>query len=115
MCAKLSFFFGSHKQSQKLLYSKLNYIGQKHRDSCQFIMQEHFLLKNSPEKFADIKKSRTFALEIKKQHRGVEQLVARWAHNPKVVCSSQASATRKEKQMLLLFYFLLLKSFIIIS
>lgn len=26
-------------------------------------------------------------------HRGVEQLVARWAHNPKVVCSSQASAT----------------------
>ena len=49
------------------------------------------------------------------KHRGVEQLVARWAHNPKVVCSSQASATRKEKQMLLLFYFLLLKSFIIIS
>ena len=27
------------------------------------------------------------------KHRGVEQLVARWAHNPKVVCSSQASAT----------------------
>jgi hypothetical protein len=25
----------------------------------------------------------------------VEQLVARWAHNPKVVCSSQASATNK--------------------
>jgi hypothetical protein len=24
----------------------------------------------------------------------VEQLVARWAHNPKVVCSSQASATK---------------------
>ena len=38
-------------------------------------------------------KSRTFALELRKQHRGVEQLVARWAHNPKVVCSSQASAT----------------------
>ena len=67
-------------------------------------MQEHFLLKNSPEKFADIKKSRTFALEIKKQHRGVEQLVARWAHNPKVVCSSQASATKEEKQMLLFFF-----------
>ena len=31
----------------------------------------------------------------KEQHRGVEQLVARWAHNPKVVCSSQASATFK--------------------
>ena len=40
-------------------------------------------------------KSRTFALELRKQHRGVEQLVARWAHNPKVVCSSQASATKK--------------------
>ena len=38
-------------------------------------------------------KRRTFAHELKKQHRGVEQLVARWAHNPKVVCSSQASAT----------------------
>ena len=34
----------------------------------------------------------TFAL-AKKKYRGVEQLVARWAHNPKVVCSSQASAT----------------------
>ena len=33
----------------------------------------------------------------------MEQLVDRWAHNPKVVCSSQASATQKEKQMLLLF------------
>ncbi len=31
----------------------------------------------------------------KTKHRGVEQLVARWAHNPKVVCSSQASATKK--------------------
>ena len=41
-------------------------------------------------------KSRTFALELRKQHRGVEQLVARWAHNPKVVCSSQASATTNE-------------------
>ena len=30
------------------------------------------------------------------KHRGVEQLVARWAHNPKVVCSSQASATTRE-------------------
>ena len=36
-------------------------------------------------------KSRTFAPE----NRGVEQLVARWAHNPKVVCSSQASATSR--------------------
>ncbi len=52
-------------------------------------------------------KSRTFALELRKQHRGVEQLVARWAHNPKVVCSSQASATRREtfkRRFSFLFY-----------
>lgn len=48
-------------------------------------------------------KSRTFA-PVK--HRGVEQLVARWAHNPKVVCSSQASATSiKEKQNCFSFLF----------
>ena len=29
----------------------------------------------------------------KKIYRGVEQLVARWAHNPKVVGSSPTSAT----------------------
>ena len=38
-------------------------------------------------------KSRTFALELRKQHRGVEQLVARQAHNLEVACSSPASAT----------------------
>ena len=27
-------------------------------------------------------------------NRGVEQLVARWAHNPKVACSSHAPATK---------------------
>ena len=27
------------------------------------------------------------------KHRGVEQLVARWAHNPKVIRSSRISAT----------------------
>ena len=31
-------------------------------------------------------------------HRGVEQLVARRAHNPEVVGSSPASATTKERQ-----------------
>ena len=50
--------------------------------------------------FASNKKSRTFASQLRnkaiEKHRGVEQLVARWAHNPKVVCSSQASATRRE-------------------
>ena len=55
-----------------------------------------FILKKSAERFAILKESRTFALELRKQHRGVEQLVARWAHNPKVVCSSQASATTRE-------------------
>ena len=29
------------------------------------------------------------------KHRGVEQLVARWAHNPKVIRSSRISATSK--------------------
>ena len=43
--------------------------------------------------FAISKESRTFAPRNKK-HRGVEQLVARWAHNPKVVSSSLASATK---------------------
>ena len=32
---------------------------------------------------------------IRTLNRGVEQLVARWAHNPKVVSSSLAPATRK--------------------
>ena len=62
------------------------------------------------EKFGDSKKSRTFAVQLRNKatinkHRGVEQLVARWAHNPKVVCSSQASATRKGLDFLVLFYF----------
>ena len=36
-----------------------------------------------------------FALSIKeKTYRGVEQLVARWAHNPKVIGSSPISATK---------------------
>ena len=39
-------------------------------------------------------KSRTFA-PVK--HRGVEQLVARWAHNPKVIRSSRISATKDKK------------------
>ena len=31
-----------------------------------------------------------------RKYRGVEQLVARWAHNPKVAGSSPAPATKKE-------------------
>ena len=52
----------------------------------------HLLLKIRLILFAGLEKSCTFAPT---KHRGVEQLVARWAHNPKVVCSSQASATKK--------------------
>ena len=39
------------------------------------------------------RKSSTFALAKKETHRGVEQLVARQAHNLEVACSSPASAT----------------------
>ena len=44
-------------------------------------------------------KSITFVPEIKKQHRGVEQLVARQAHNLEVVRSSRASATKKKRNL----------------
>ncbi len=42
-----------------------------------------------------IKRKSKNTLTIKLKHRGVEQLVARRAHNPKVVGSSPASATKK--------------------
>jgi hypothetical protein len=32
---------------------------------------------------------------LMKTDRGVEQLVARWAHNPKVIGSSPISATKR--------------------
>lgn len=35
---------------------------------------------------------------LQSQNRGVEQLVARQAHNLEVACSSPASATKKGKQ-----------------
>ena len=44
-------------------------------------------------------------IEIKKLHRGVEQLVARRAHNPKVVGSSPAPATKKESGFYRIFCF----------
>ena len=50
----------------------------------------HFTRKIFSKLFVCFKKSRTFA-PVK--HRGVEQLVARWAHNPKVIRSSRISAT----------------------
>ncbi len=40
-----------------------------------------------------------------KTYRGVEQLVARRAHNPKVAGSSPVPATRKDKTLSLSFLF----------
>ena len=37
-------------------------------------------------------------------NRGVEQLVARWAHNPKVAGSSPVPATREKRAYLLSFF-----------
>ena len=47
-----------------------------------------------PKNLQDSEKSTTFALANEK-YRGVEQLVARQAHNLEVACSSLASATKK--------------------
>ena len=52
----------------------------------------HFLKKIRWILFVSFTKSRTFAPT---KHRGVEQLVARWAHNPKVIRSSRISATNR--------------------
>ena len=63
-------------------------------------------------------KSSTFAPAIKEiptlvsnecLHRGVEQLVARQAHNLEVACSSPASATKESKSHGLAFSFLIAK------
>ena len=40
-------------------------------------------------------------------YRGVEQLVARWAHNPKVVSSSLTPATKEKTTARWFFYALL--------
>ena len=47
---------------------------------------------------------------LKKKHRGVEQLVARQAHNLEVACSSPASATKEAQVTDLSFIFYLLLS-----
>ena len=43
--------------------------------------------------------------KYKKKYCGVEQLVARWAHNPKVVGSSPAPATQNAWQLCRAFLF----------
>ncbi|SCD21277.1 Hypothetical protein PSM36_2474 [Proteiniphilum saccharofermentans] len=40
-----------------------------------------------------------FAVQLRKTDRGVEQLVARWAHNPKVTGSSPVSATLEKSRL----------------
>ena len=45
--------------------------------------------------FVFSKKTLTFAL----RNRGVEQLVARWAHNPKVIGSSPIPATKQKESL----------------
>ncbi len=58
-------------------------------------------IEKSCKKFCFIKKRSTFA----PRYRGVEQLVARWAHNPKVIGSSPVSATKaKESKQLGSFF-----------
>ena len=47
---------------------------------------------------------RTFAPAKRKIHRGVEQLVARQAHNLEVACSSPASATKTSRKVLNINY-----------
>jgi hypothetical protein len=39
-------------------------------------------------------------------NRGVEQLVARWAHNPKAAGSSPAPATKEKTRQKRVFFFL---------
>ena len=60
-------------------------------------MSSNYMLKNifSVKHLANPRKQRTFALANKK-HRGVEQLVARQAHNLEVACSSPAPATNSD-------------------
>jgi hypothetical protein len=49
-------------------------------------------------------------IRVLKIHCGVEQLVARWAHNPKVVRSSRAPATTSDSIFESLFLFLCFSS-----
>jgi hypothetical protein len=46
-------------------------------------------------------------------NRGVEQLVARWAHNPKVACSSHAPATKSKETKTGLFFILIQSGFLV--
>ena len=66
-----------------------------------FVGLERFVVKIILKTLADSKKVRTFATVITSRD-GAE--VARWAHNPKVVGSNPAPATKQEKSKWLLFF-----------
>ena len=55
-------------------------------------MHKNLQIKKKSSTFAPANKGNLFGL-----HRGVEQLVARQAHNLEVACSSPASATTEER------------------
>ena len=61
--------------------------------------------------FANSKETRTFL----KIYCGVEQLVARWAHNPKVVGSSPTPATREDSSSDLMGSFLFVPSEVLLN
>ena len=62
------------------------------KETPQKINRCYFEKTKKPPIFATAKKEKQFCFKI---YCGVEQLVARWAHNPKVVSSSLAPATEK--------------------
>ena len=70
-------------------------------------MSSNYMLKNifSVKHLANPRKQRTFALANKK-HRGVEQLVARQAHNLEVARSSRTPATKKGSQTASFYFFI---------
>ena len=69
-------------------------------------MSSNYMLKNifSVKHLANPRKQRTFALANKK-HRGVEQLVARQAHNLEVARSSRTPATKKGSSTASFYFF----------
>ena len=58
-----------------------------------------------------------YCLSLYPQYRGVEQLAARWAHNPKVTGSSPVPATKTKRitRVVLFFHVLTLNIYLIVS
>ena len=66
-----------------------------------YFFQTNKYFKKNNQIFAQIKKKSYLCTRKTKKHRGVEQLVARQAHNLEVACSSPASATTSNLKGLL--------------